>query len=222
MNEKVVPPTKNISESQLKSVDPIYGVDYAPGYILFSRTDDSFVSKGIIWFENQWEASAFKPSHVMIVKDENTILEANSPEIKETNIHKYFDDEKIQVVCRRPVDLEDVTVKEVLTYAMSLEGRPYDFTGIMGFALMISGELSKYIKFLRKLPVPFHFPGSRVCSSYVSDALKHSKKYRNVKLFREWHITRIMPVMLLNEFPFSEYKFGAVQPRMAYINSKRG
>ena len=203
---------------QLNCVDPIYGIDYAPGHVLFTRTDGSFISKGIVWFQDQFEASDFDPSHVMLVVDEHTVTEAVSQGIKETNIHEYFDNEKVQVLCRKPEGLTDQIAQELIAYSKTMIGMPYDFTGLLlGYPLMITLGLAKYIKFLRKLPLPLHFPGSRVCSGYVSDIFKHHDAYKAVRLLKDWHITRIVPSMLLNEFPFSQYTFKKKENRDFYV-----
>lgn len=191
----------------IQSIPPVYGKDYAPGYSIFTRTDNNFLSEGIVWFESQLEAAQFEASHVMIVKDENTIIEATSPNIKETNIHEYFDNVHVQAVCREPLDI-DYAAQQALKYGVSLEGRPYDFTGLLlGFPLMITTGLVKYFKFLRKWPLPMHQLGSRVCSAFVADCYKHTDRYSEIPLFKEWHVSRIIPNMLWNDFPYKPFKF---------------
>lgn len=192
----------------MKQVQPIYRKDYAPVYALFIRRDDNSMSEGITWFTSLFESAEFIASHVVRVVDEKFGIEASEHGIQLCYLSKYFDDPKIQVVCREPADLDDKTVSEILAYDKSQIGKPYDYTGlVLGFPLMFIFSLTRWIKPLRKLPVPFHIPGARVCSAFVADCYKHTKKYGDIKLFREWHVSRITPVMLWNDFPFKPFHF---------------
>lgn len=192
----------------MKQVQPIYGKDYAPGYALFIKRDGNFISDGITWFQSLFESAEFIASHVLFVVDEHFGIEAAEHGIQICYLSNYFDDPGMQVVCRKPADLDDQTVAEILTYAKTQIGKPYDYTGlIFGFVLMMVTGFTKWIKPLRKLPVPFHIPGSRVCSAFVADCYKHTEKYKEVELLKEWHVSRITPVMLWNEFPFKPFRF---------------
>jgi uncharacterized protein YycO len=186
------------------SIKPIYGIDYAPGYSIFTKTDKNAISDGIVWFENLEESAAFGASHVMLVKDEHTVIEATDPKVKETDIKEYFDDPHTLVVCRKPSVLNDTIAQQATQFGMSAIGDPYDFTGLLvGFLLMITTHLDDYFKFLRKWPLPMHLHKSYVCSALVADCYKHTDYYVNIPLFKEWHVSRIFPNKLFDEFPYS-------------------
>lgn len=145
---------------------------------------------------------------MLFVVNEHLGLEAAEKGVAFCNLEDYFDDTECQVVCREPVDIDEPAFLEAYNYGVELKGRPYDYTGLaLGFPLMILTGLSRWIKFLRKLPVPFHIPGSRVCSAFVADCYKHTHRYKEVKLLKEWHVSRISPVTLFNHFPYKPFRF---------------
>jgi hypothetical protein len=180
-------------------IKPEYGKDYGPGYVLFSRRDSSFLSDGITWFQSLREAAEFVASHVLIVINEERGIESADRGVEYCNLKDYIDSPSCQVVCREPNGLNEKAISQMFKRAEELEKKEvgYDYTGlILGYPLSLLLGLSEWIKPLRKVPIPFHLPGSRVCSGFVSDCLYHTDEYRNVKLFKEWHYSRITPVML--------------------------
>jgi len=192
----------------MKQVQSIYGQDYAPGYAIFMKKDGNFLSDGITWFQSVFESAEFIASHVLLVVDEKYGIEAAEHGIQLCYLSEYFDDPGKQVVCRKPMDIDNKISTEILAFAKKQIGNPYDYTGlILGFPLMLISSLTRWIKPLRKLPVPFHIPGSRVCSAFVADCYKHTEKYKEVKLLKQYHISRITPVSLWNEFPFKPFHF---------------
>ncbi|MBI5075615.1 MAG: hypothetical protein HZB62_10690 [Nitrospirae bacterium] len=194
----------------MKQVAPIYGKDYGPGFAMFSKSDSNLLSNGISWFGSLQEAASFSASHVLLVVDHRMGIEAAAQGIKFCRIDERIEDPGLQIVFREPVDLTRKAAGQAIDYAISQIGRAYDYTGLaLGFPLMIASGLSKWISPLRKLPVPFHLPGSRVCSAAVADDYKHTDQYRDAQLLREWHVSRITPIMLWNSFPFKPFRFEA-------------
>jgi hypothetical protein len=192
----------------MNTVQPVFGKDYEPGSTIFTRKDSGIISKGIIWFQSIDESVAWIPTHVLIVINKTFGIEAAEKGIQFCSLKDYFDDSKCQVVCRKPIDLDLKISWQAINYAYKLKGRPYDYVALgLGYPLMILSGLSRWIKWLRKLPVPFHIPGARVCSAFVADCYKHTDRYKEVMLFKEWHVSRITPVMLWNEFTWKEFKF---------------
>lgn len=192
----------------MKQVAPIYGKDYGPGFAMFSKRDSNLLSNGISWFQSAWEAATFYASHVLLVVNHQIGIEAAAQGIQYCRIDQRIDDPGLQVVFREPVDLTKKAAGQAIDFGVSRIGRAYDFTGLaLGFPLMIASGLSKWLKPLRKIPVPFHLPGSRVCSAAVADAYKHTDQYREVPLLKNWHVTRITPVMLWNDFEFKPFRF---------------
>lgn len=198
----------------MRQIKQIYGHDYAPGYDLFTRQIDNFVSNGISWFESLEEQADFYPSHTLKVLNETIGIESSTGGVQWCNLSSYFDDPKIQVVCREPVDLDYPTYLEMYEAANKIKNHErqwydplryvlgkhmgYDYTGLAGAALRITFKLEHLLPFLKKLPVPFHMPGTYYCSALISWLNKQAKKYRNISLYRKYHVTRITPAMLFN------------------------
>ncbi len=192
----------------MKQVSPVYSKDFAPGFAMFSKRDSNLLSNGISWFQNIQEAATFTASHVLLVVNHQLGIEAAENGIQYCRIDQRIEDPGLQIVFREPVDLSIKAAGQAIDYAISQIGRPYDYTGLsLGFPLMIASGLSKWIKPLRKLPVPFHLPGSRVCSAAVADDYKHTDQYRDAELLKQWHVSRISPVALWNDFPFKPLRF---------------
>ncbi len=196
----------------MKTVQPVFEKDYQSGSTIFVRKDNNIISKGIIWFQSVDESTSWIATHVLLVLNKKFGIEAAEKGIAICSLDEYFNDPKCQVVCRKPVDLDLKISFEAINYAYKLKGRPYDYVALgLGYPLMILSGLSRWLKFLRKLPVPFHIPGARVCSAFVADCYKHTDRYKEVMLLKDWHVSRITPVMLWNEFPWKEFKFEEVR-----------
>jgi len=192
----------------MKTIQPVYGRDFAPGYTLFIK-NTRLISQGIEWFESLEEACDFIASHVCLVVNENTGVECAEHGVQYTTLTDYFDNTNIQVVCREPEGLDGLTIGQVLDCAGKMYDNhtPYDYTGLVGFIGIIIIKLSGIFHFLRKLPVPLHIPGARVCSAFVGDCYKHTDKYKNTELFKNYNISRIDPVLLYNRFPWKPFRF---------------
>ena len=184
----------------MKSIKPIYGQDYAPGFSIFTR-GSGIISDGIAWFESLYEASSFIPSHVLLVINMTLGIESSIGGVHIVPLNKYFDDPNVQVVCREPLGLNQDTADQILIYANSKLGYEYDYSSYVGYLAMLVTRLVDFIPFLRQFRLPFSNIGEYVCSTFVADSYKHSKLYSNIPLFREWHISRIFPLLLLNKFP---------------------
>lgn len=191
----------------MKTIKPVYKQDYDTGYSIFIR-GSSLVSRGIIWFTDIFESASFMASHVIIVLNSKYGMDASENGINYCYLKDYFDNEKYECVCREPHVLDEYTQQELRMFMLRQIGKPYDYTGLLfGFPMMLLTQFSNIVKPIRKLPVPFHIPQSRVCSAFVADCYKHTEKYRNVRLLREWHVSRITPAMLWNQFPYKPFRF---------------
>lgn len=82
---------------------PVWGVDYDVGYIGFSFSDNSFISKGIVWFTRKAGVKDAKVSHTFIVKDERSVVEADfgGVVVKEDLLER-FDRDHLHVFFRKP------------------------------------------------------------------------------------------------------------------------
>lgn len=193
----------------MKQVKPIYGQDYAPGYTLFTKKTN-LLSRGISWFENLQEANSFSASHVILVINETIGIESSIFGVEYCNLIERFEQEDIMVVCREPDNLDSFTREQIFTKAIIHEKQetPYDYSGlIFGYTSSILFGFTKWIKPLRKYPIPFHWPKSFVCSGFVADCYKHANKYNNIPLFQEWHISRISPNLLWNGFTYKNFRY---------------
>lgn len=198
----------------MRTVRPEYEKHYAPGYCLFVRNTQSFIGTGIIWFQSVADSDAwitqdpFIPTHTVLVVDERVGLESAARGIRPCRLDHYFDSPYSQVVIREPIGLHDSAASQAIDYGLTMVGRIYDFPGFVGKGLEILAGLSRWIKLLRKLPAPLHFPGARYCSAYTADCYKHTTEWQDIELFRQWHVTRITPRMLWNDFPFKPFRLG--------------
>ncbi len=106
----------------MKSIKPIYGQDYAPGFTLFTRRPGSFISDGISWFESNLEVSEFYPSHVVRVLNEYMGIECDEAGIHTCYLDKYFNNE-YNVICREPDHLSNTAWSNMREFAKSRTGR---------------------------------------------------------------------------------------------------
>lgn len=190
------------------NIKPIWGTDYRPGTVIFLRNNDNLISKGISWFENLDEAASFSASHVAFVVNETMGLESSVHGIQPFHLSKYFDDKSMTVICRELIGLDDLAFRQAYDYGLSIVGRWYAYPGlIIGFPAMILSPFDNIFPVLRKLPLPLNYFGERVCSSFVADQWKHTDRYGDSALYKEFHVTRIHPNILWNRLPWKPFTF---------------
>lgn len=190
----------------MKVIKPIYGEHYGPGYTGFSRPNDgSFLSKGIIWFQERDEPCDFVASHVFLVVDKEKGIESAEKGVEYLDLQQRINDPSLDIVFRKPEGLDEIAIAQMFEKAREYEKaeKPYDYTGLFGWVLRSTLKMDRIIKPLRKLPVPLNFFGGLFCSAFVSACLRSTDKYRDWPLFREWHVTRISPAMLWNSGPWT-------------------
>lgn len=208
-------------------VKPIYGKHYAPGYTGFSMHDSAGLSKGISWFQKIEEVVSFveeirkqiysprfedtllkqPPSHVFKVIDEFSGIESSDKGVEYFNLQERIDDPHLRIVFREPQRLDDTATRQMFRYAAKLEReeKPYDYTGLVGAAIRILSPLNKILPILNKLPNPLSFNGL-YCSAFDADCNKHTDQYRREKIYRQYHVTRIDPVIWWYLFPWKPLK----------------
>lgn len=188
---------------------PVFGIDYIAGETLFTHADRSVITEGISYFEHLGEATNFgkligqknaEPGHVVWVISEKEGFESYVGGVQKCRLQKYFDDPHCIVVSRTPKDIDDAALQQGYRYAVSRLGHPYDYTGIIGKAIDILTPIESVFPFIRKWPVPLHWPGSAFCSALVADIHKHTDRYAKENIFKKWHVTRISPSIWWNEF----------------------
>ena len=198
----------------MKLVTPIYGQDYKPGTHMFMREPGNWISDGVCWFGSFEEACAFSSSHVIMVVDEKTGLECSEYGVQYFPLSKYFDG-KHEIVCREPLGMDELSVKQALDYGAILQSGAKGYAGYDGLALFLGypiavlSEQLRFFPWLRKIPVPFHLPNGRVCSVFMADMMKHTDRYKDAEIFYQWNMTRITPVILYNEFPYKPFRYEA-------------
>jgi hypothetical protein len=181
-------------------IKPQFGTHYKPGSVLFTRKDGAFLSEGIVWFLDQFDAADFLASHVLIVENERFGIESAEEGIKYTRLWPLFNDPSYAVVVRDPIGLDAPMGERIMQTALKYYGQPYDYLALVGgFPVQVSAKIWKLFPFLRKFPIPFHLPGAFVCSAYVSQVLKDQPEFKDAELFQDWHVTRITPSMLYRE-----------------------
>ena len=88
---------------RVESHIPQYGVNYRPGYIGFTFTDNSFVSLGIAYFTRH-ELSRIPVSHAFVVAGNDRLVEAHALRgVAYDTISKYFNDPHVHVFFRKPL-----------------------------------------------------------------------------------------------------------------------
>ncbi len=76
---------------KIKSLTPLYGVNYKIGYIGFTFDDASIVSHGIAYFTRWTRMSDIKVSHALVVAGKNICIEALMGQgVAKQPLTKYF------------------------------------------------------------------------------------------------------------------------------------
>ncbi len=180
------------------------------------HTDDSMLSDGISFFESMEESTGFgklvgidgkEPGHVVYVVGEGKGLEATVEGIVPSNLSKFFDNKHCLVIRRTPNGVDMTAIQQGFKYGVSLLGNPYDYSGIFGKLVDILTPLEGIFPFIRRWPVPLHWPGARFCSAYVADIYKHTDRYAGEPIFKKWNITRISPSVLWEEFQWEPINY---------------
>lgn len=171
---------------RISSVPAVYGDNYTVGDIGFQFTDNSFISKGIV-FITGWEAmSKVKVSHAFIVTGPNSCVEAlmNKGTVQEPLTPRFMDPH-VHVTIRRPVDLDIQRGLIIKAAADKLVGTPYD-KRLIGGMLAVNSRLVRwwptgvYMSYRRKVCQFFHTIGSLICSGGAVKSLNAVPNYAQV------------------------------------------
>lgn len=178
-----------MAKDSWQSIDtkPLYGENYKPGYIGFTFTDGSFISSGIAWF-TRWDRKKgsdvpnLKLSHVVLVVDKDTVLEATWPRIKLTPIAEFFDDPDIHICFRKPKGLTPEIAAAMIEQGSIRIGEKYDISLIVGQLLKknLIGRLFSMITFRlsdKLLTKLFDKARAAVCSEFIAWCMKSSGFY---------------------------------------------
>lgn len=158
----------------MKSVKPVFGVDYVAGDVYFVWTDKSFLSVGIAWFEYRSEflSAKNKVSHCGIVIGDGKGISAQPQGVDYEDLNKIFDDPNKHIFFREPTMLSAWTADKTVKYAENQLGRKYDYGLFAAFALANStaGKLFSE-KMKRKILDFFDSKTKVVCSELACECL---------------------------------------------------
>jgi len=112
---------------QVQSLPPSYGENYKAGYIGFTHSDASVVSRGIAWFTRWSRLSDLHVSHTLVVTGDNTCVEAVLDKgVVQAPLDKYFNDPKTQIFFRKPRKCSNAIGERIAETALAQVGTRYD------------------------------------------------------------------------------------------------
>ena len=172
----------------MTSVKPLFGINYNIGDIGFIFVDNEITSIGIAWFTD-WEKGKnpdvpqIPVSHVVIVTGEDECVEALPLKVRKSTLSKYFNNTHAHISFRRPVNLMDDVVKDIVNDAYSTIGGLYNIFLIIGHFLSDNwfGRLlykwteGKSKIFFTKL---FYIRNTWNCSQLVGYCLNNRPQYK--------------------------------------------
>lgn len=175
---------------ELKSVLPAWGTNYGEGWSFGTFRDDAVVSSGIAWF-TRWDGGGYPPvSHVGLVKDHATVIEADMKRgVVETPLDKYFDDPHVHIYFRKPRGLDRDSAIRITTLAESQLGAKYD-KGLIRAHLMSGTFLGRWIDLLTDqglqtwLSRRMDDPDQWICSELTAWVMQGVPRYCNLGCLR--------------------------------------
>lgn len=180
---------------------PLFTGNYKSGYIGFTYHDNSFISKGIVYFTSP-PTRKIRVSHVFIVKDKNFGYESTMNKkvngIHCFNLNKYFNDDNCHVIFKKPFDLKKSDVETMLFYAIKNEGKRYDYPLLIGFVLRWILRPIENSPWLRENPSIFNSKDKWICSEFVAFLLKQIPKYVVSWPLSHYHSSKISPQLLFD------------------------
>jgi len=178
--------------------NPEFERDYKKGYIFFSYTTDSILSKGIALFTQNEMENKIPVSHCGIIINENECIESVFPDgVKKSNFIKdYVEPDNVVVFLCKPRDLDIISQNRIESEAEYHIGKPYAKYGAIGSAIwQILGFT--WIPWLRKRRNIFNSKKKMFCSELCATALINAYEHRPGCLV--WHPSNIYPSTLFND-----------------------
>ncbi|MDD5482908.1 MAG: hypothetical protein PHP98_04575 [Kiritimatiellae bacterium] len=170
---------------KLKSLTPLYGVNYKIGYIGFTFDDSSIVSHGIAYFTRWTRMSDIKVSHVLVVAGKNICIEAQMGQgVVKQPLIKYFNSRTTQIFFRKPRRYTQKIGRRIVRAAARQVGAQYDKLLIAAQAMQgcFLGRWSKAVfgdkphKFIGRL---LNEEDKWICSELAAYALDSQAEYRD-------------------------------------------
>lgn len=156
-----------------------------PGYIGFTFTDDSFISKGIVWFTRS-PKSIKTVNHTFIVNDRPCgLIEAHidSGVIQDTYL-KYMGDPHTHLFFRKPKNLHPELAERIISAAFLNVGAEYD-SGLIAAHMASGSFIGRLIgKWMGDIPEwliseILNQDDKWICSELVANALDTQLEYRD-------------------------------------------
>lgn len=120
---------------QVDSRAPDYLSNYGPGYVGFTYSDPSLISKGIAYFTRWSRLSEIKATHTLIVSGEDECIEAHVQSgVHRARLSDYFNNPQCQIFFRKPVNLSNTIAEAIIETAAREVGCKYDLALILGQA----------------------------------------------------------------------------------------
>lgn len=121
--------TSRLKASRLcvQSLAPVFGDNYRAGYIGFTYSGSSLLSRGIAYFTRWSRMSDIHVSHALVVTGENECVEAVAGRgVVKSQLDRYFDDPKTQIFFRKPRKCTASVGQRIAETALAQVGTKYD------------------------------------------------------------------------------------------------
>lgn len=185
----------------LEDIDPKFNDNYKPGYFGFTFDNNSFISKGIIWFTKKPD-HLVKVSHVFIVEHDGYGIEATLNKkvdgVHRFEIQQYFNNPHTHVFFKKPRGLKPEYTDLILAEANRRIGNKYDSPLFAGFVLRWILKPLENSTWLRRKPSIFNSSNKDICSELASICLNEVQFYRRFEPLKSYHSSKIDPVRLCN------------------------
>jgi len=164
---------------------PVYGDNYKRGYIGFTFNPSSPVSNIIVKCTKYWNYSAIPISHVLIVENEETCIEAlmgkDDNKVVRSTLSKYFDSEQL-IFFRKPKDIDEASLNTITETAVSSLGSPYETKQLFGQIIRAGFFTRTFNKitnnvFADCLSNLIDDPKAFICSELAAYCLKSAKNW---------------------------------------------
>lgn len=169
---------------QVISQTPEYLLNYGPGYIGFTYSDPSFISKGIAYFTRWSRLSEIKATHALVVSGEDECIEAHVQSgVQRAKLSDYFNNPECQIFFRKPIELDEPLAKSIVETAEKEIGCKYDLSLILGQATSKS-HIGKLIREIfqgdaKSIACKIMNNDTRwICSELVAHCLDQQEQYR--------------------------------------------
>jgi len=162
---------------------PQYGINYKEGYVGFTFGCVSLISQGIAHFTRFNRNSNIKVSHAFIVTGEDQCIEALVKDgVVLSSLSTYFNDENCLVFFRKPIDLDEKAISEIINAAKSRLNNNYNKKLLIDH-VRESNIIWRFFKRIfgdnEKILFGKNQDQKWICSQLVSSCLNSSSKYKN-------------------------------------------